>query len=61
MRLRNIAGKTVIIYDDMIRLGGSVINAEKKMICTDSHANTQYFNDGFFEVRSLADLICEVI
>lgn len=89
----DVAGKTVIIYDDMIRSGGSIINAAKtykdagagdiyvitthglfvndgigklknsglikKLICTDSHVNTQYINDGFVEVRSLARLICE--
>ena len=91
----DVAGKTVIIYDDMIRSGGSIINAAKtykdagasdiyvitthglfvndginklkssglikKLICTDSHVNTQYFNDDFLEVRSLAALICEAI
>jgi phosphoribosylpyrophosphate synthetase len=31
MRLRNVADKTVIIYDDMIRSGGSIINAAKKL------------------------------
>ncbi len=91
----DVAGKTVIIYDDMIRSGGSIINAAKtykdagaddiyvitthglfvndginklknsglikKLICTDSHVNTQYINDDFVEVRSLAELICEAI
>ena len=85
----------MIIYDDMIRSGGSIINAAKtyknagagdiyvitthglfvndginklkdsglikKLICTDSHVNTQYINDEFVEVRSLADLICKSI
>jgi len=87
----DVAGKTVIIYDDMIRSGGSIINAAqtyknagagdiyvitthglfvndginklknsgliKKLICTDSHVNTQYITDGFTEIRSLAGLI----
>jgi len=91
----DVAGKTVIIYDDMIRSGGSIINAAKtykeagagdiyvitthglfvndginklknsglikKLICTDSHVNTQYINDEFVEVRSLAELICEAV
>ncbi len=91
----DVAGKTVIIYDDIIRSGGSIINAAqtyknagagdiyvitthglfvndginklkksgliKKLICTDSHVNTQYINDDFVEVRSLAGLICEAI
>jgi ribose-phosphate pyrophosphokinase len=87
----DVAGKTVIIYDDMIRSGGSIINAAqtyknagagdiyvitthglfvndginklkksgliKKLICTDSHVNTQYLADDFTEIRSLAGLI----
>jgi len=91
----DVAGKTVIIYDDMIRSGGSIINAAKtykeagagdiyvitthglfvndgidklknsglikKLICTDSHVNTQFFNDEFVEVKSLAELICKAI
>jgi len=91
----DVAGKTVIIYDDMIRSGGSIINAAKtykdagaadiyvitthglfvndginklknsglikKLICTDSHVNTQFIHDDFVEVRSLARLICEAI
>jgi len=91
----DVDGKTVIIYDDMIRSGGSIINAAKtyknagagdiyeitthgllvndginklkdsglikKLICTDSHVNTQYIKDEFVEVRRLAGLICEVI
>ena len=91
----DVDGKTVVIYDDMIRSGGSIINAAKtyknagagdiyvitthglfvndgisklknsglikKLICTDSHVNTQYINDEFVEVRSLAELICEAI
>jgi len=91
----DVAGKTVIIYDDMIRSGGSIINAAKtykdagagdiyvitthglfvndginklkssglikKLICTDSHVNTQYINDDFVVVRSLAELICKTI
>lgn len=89
----DVAGKTVIIYDDMIRSGGSIINAAKtykdagagdiyvitthglfvndgieklkrsglikKLLCTDSHVNTQYLGDDFVEVRSVALLICE--
>jgi len=91
----DVTGKTVVIYDDMIRSGGSIINAAKtykdagagdiyviathglfvndginklrnsglikKLICTDSHVNTQSINDDFVEVRSLAGLICEAI
>jgi len=91
----DVDGKTVVIYDDMIRSGGSIINAAKtyknagagdiyvitthglfvndginklkdsglikKLICTDSHVNTQFINDDFVEVRSLADLICEAL
>lgn len=91
----DVDGKTVIIYDDMIRSGGSIINAAKtyknagagdiyvitthglfvndginklkdndlikKLICTDSHTNTQFINDDFVEVRSLASLICEAL
>jgi len=87
----DVADKTVIIYDDMIRSGGSIINAAqtyknagagdiyvitthglfvndginklknsgliKKLICTDSHVNTQYIADDFTEIRSLAGLI----
>jgi ribose-phosphate pyrophosphokinase len=91
----DVAGKTVIIYDDMIRSGGSIVNAAKtykdagaadiyvitthglfvndginklkssglinKLICTDSHVNTQYIQDDFVEIRSLAGLICETL
>ncbi|AMR34039.1 ribose-phosphate pyrophosphokinase [Mucilaginibacter sp. PAMC 26640] len=91
----DVAGKTVIIYDDMIRSGGSIINAAKtykeagaddiivicthglfvndglqklkncnyikKLICTDSHVNTQLLKDDFVEVKSLAALICGVV
>jgi len=91
----DVAGKTVIIYDDMIRSGGSIINAAKtykeagaaaiyvicthglfvndglqklkacgyieKLICTDSHVNTQHLDDDFVEIRSLAELICGVV
>ncbi|MEZ2336917.1 ribose-phosphate diphosphokinase [Mucilaginibacter sp. RCC_168] len=91
----DVAGKTVIIYDDMIRSGGSIINAAqtyknagagdiyvitthglfvndginklknsgliKKLICTDSHVNTQYIADDFTEIRSLAGLISQNI
>ncbi len=91
----DVEGKTVIIYDDMIRSGGSIINAAKtykeagagdiyvitthglfvndglnklkncgiikKLICTDSHVNTQNIADDFVEVRSLAELICGVL
>jgi ribose-phosphate pyrophosphokinase len=89
----DVAGKAVIIYDDMIRSGGSIVNAAKtykdagagdiyvitthglfvndginklknsglikKLICTDSHVNTQYIQDDFVEVISLDKLICE--
>ncbi|UEG54175.1 ribose-phosphate diphosphokinase [Mucilaginibacter daejeonensis] len=91
----DVAGKTVVIYDDMIRSGGSIINAAKtykeagagdiyvitthglfvndginklrdsglikKLICTDSHVNTQHINDDFVEVRSIDKLIASVI
>ncbi len=91
----DVAGKTVIIYDDMIRSGGSIINAAqtyknagagdiyvitthglfvndginklknsgliKKLICTDSHVNTQYIADDFTEIRSLAEIISQNI
>ncbi len=91
----DVDGKTVIIYDDMIRSGGSIINAAqtyknagatdiyvitthglfvndginklknsgliKKVICTDSHVNTQCINDDFVEVKTLAKLICSNI
>jgi ribose-phosphate pyrophosphokinase len=91
----DVAGKTIIIYDDMIRSGGSIVNAAKtykdagagdiyvitthglfvndcinklkntglikKILCTDSHANTQYIDDDFVEVITLADLICATI
>ncbi|MBD1365053.1 ribose-phosphate pyrophosphokinase [Mucilaginibacter sp. ZT4R22] len=91
----DVSGKTVIIYDDMIRSGGSIINAAKtykdagaadiyvicthglfvndglqklkncgyikKLICTDSHINTQNLNDDFIEIRSIAGLICKAI
>jgi len=33
----------------------------KKLICTDSHVNTQFINDDFVKVRSLAELICEAL
>ncbi|MFT6334844.1 MAG: ribose-phosphate pyrophosphokinase [Halioglobus sp.] len=91
----DVKDKTVIIYDDMIRSGSSLINAAqaynqagakeifvitthgvfvdgsieklkssgviKKIICTDTHANTQTINDAFVEVRSIADLIKRVL
>jgi ribose-phosphate pyrophosphokinase len=91
----DVAGKTVIIYDDMIRSGGSIINAAKtykdagagdiyvitthglfvndgisklknsglikKLICTDSHVNTQFINDEFVVIKSLDKLICEAL
>ena len=91
----DVAGKTVIIYDDMIRSGGSIINAAetykkagaleifvitthglfvnnglqklknsgiiKKLICTDSHFNTQNIAYDFVEVRSIAELISKTI
>lgn len=87
----DVNGKTVIIYDDMIRSGGSIINAAKtykdagandiyvitthglfidnglenlkksglvqKVICTDTHVNTQSISDNFLEVRSISELI----
>jgi ribose-phosphate pyrophosphokinase len=89
----DVKDKTVIIYDDMIRSGGSIVNAAKtykeagagdiivitthglfvndgikklkdsglikKLICTDSHANTINLGDEFVEVRSIAGLICK--
>jgi ribose-phosphate pyrophosphokinase len=92
----DVSGKTVIIYDDMIRSGGSIVNAAetykkagateiivitthglfvsdglqklkncgliKKLICTDSHTNSQHIiNDDFVEVISIAGLITEVV
>jgi ribose-phosphate pyrophosphokinase len=91
----DVSGKTVIIYDDMIRSGGSIINAArtyknegagdiyvitthglfinngieklkssgliKKLICTDSHVNTQTIQGDFVDVRSLASLICGAV
>jgi len=91
----DVSGKTVIIYDDMIRSGGSIINAAqtyknegagdiyvisthglfindgieklkssgliKKLICSDSHVNTQNLHDDFVDVRSLAGLICGAV
>ena len=91
----DVEDKTVIIYDDMIRSGSSLINAAKaykkagakeifvitthgifvegsvqklkksgvieKIICTDTHANTQSINDDFVEVRSIASLISKVL
>ncbi|RYD91566.1 MAG: ribose-phosphate pyrophosphokinase [Sphingobacteriales bacterium] len=91
----DVAGKNVVIYDDMIRSGGSIINAAqtyknagaadifvitthglfvndginklknsgliKKLICTDSHSNTQDIEDDFVEVISIAGLICDTL
>ncbi len=91
----DVTGRTVVIYDDMIRSGNSLINAanaykgagakeifvitthgifvegaiEKlknsgiisKIICTDTHANTQTLDTDFVEVRSIAKLIVDVI
>jgi ribose-phosphate pyrophosphokinase len=91
----DVAGKTVIIYDDMVRSGGSLLNAAntykdagagdiyvitthglfvndginklkrsgliKKLICTDTHVNSQNIKDDFVDVRSIAGLICEAI
>ncbi|MEM9328185.1 MAG: ribose-phosphate diphosphokinase [Bacteroidota bacterium] len=88
----DVHGRTVIIYDDLIRSGGSIINAARtyreagadkiyvitthglfindaisklrasqlieKVICTDTHSNTQHLkDDGFVEIRTIADLI----
>ena len=87
----DVAGKTVVIYDDMIRSGGSIINAARsyknagagkvyvitthglfindgiaklkesglieKLICTDTHMNTEQINDDFVVVKSIARLI----
>jgi ribose-phosphate pyrophosphokinase len=94
-RLKGDYTEVSAINDDMIRSGGSIINAAKtyreagsgniyvitthglfvndgirklkdsglikKLICTDSHINTQLINDDFVEVKSLAQLICEAI
>lgn len=91
----DVKDKTVIIYDDMIRSGGSIINAAEtykdagcnkifvitthglftgnglnkikssglveKVICTDTHANTQKIEDDFLDVRSVAGLIGEKV
>ncbi len=91
----DVANQTVIIYDDMIRSGGSIINAAvtykeagakeifvitthglfisnglkklkaceliEKVICTDTHANIDGMADDFLEVRSVANLISEVL
>jgi len=91
----DVDGKTVIIYDDMIRSGSSLINAAiaydqagakeiyvitthgifvggaveklekcgviKKIICTDTHANTLSLDTDFVEVRSIAELVVEKI
>ncbi|WKK76234.2 ribose-phosphate diphosphokinase [Marivirga salinae] len=89
----DVEGKNVIIYDDMIRSGGSIINAAKtyknagankifvitshglfvnnglekiknsniieKVICTDTHPNTQLIKDDFLEVRSISRLVVD--
>ena len=87
----DVEGRSVIIYDDMIRSGGSIIHAAKaykdagaskiyvitthglfihdgvekmknsglieKVICMDTHPNTNDLADDFVEVRSIASLI----
>ncbi|WP_375580035.1 ribose-phosphate diphosphokinase [Marivirga tractuosa] len=89
----DVEGKNVIIYDDMIRSGGSIINAAKtyknagankifvitshglfvnnglekiknsniieKVICTDTHPNTQLIKDDFLDVRSISRLVVD--
>ncbi len=91
----DVRNKIVVIYDDMIRSGGSIVNAAKtytaagadkiyvitthglfidggleklkscglieKVICTDTHENTQYLNDEFLEVKSIDQLIINVL
>lgn len=91
----DVKDKVVVIYDDMIRSGGSIVNAArtykeagasdiyvitthgifvsngleklrdcgliKKVICTDTHSNTQQFKDSFLEVRSIGDLIAQAV
>ncbi|MCR9252253.1 MAG: ribose-phosphate diphosphokinase [bacterium] len=91
----DVKDKVVVIYDDMIRSGGSIVNAArtykeagaseiyvitthgifvsngleklrdcgliKKVICTDTHSNTQQFKDPFLEVRSVGDLIAQAV
>jgi ribose-phosphate pyrophosphokinase len=89
----DVKNKTVIIYDDMIRSGGSIVNAAKtykdagaskiyvitthglfindgliklknaglieKVICMDTHVNTQHIQDDFLKVKSIAELIVD--
>ena len=91
----DVKNKKVVIYDDMIRTGGSLINAAKaykefgareiyvitthglfvgeainklkacgiieKVICTDTHPNTQKLHDAFFQVYSIDTLIESLI
>ncbi len=91
----DVQDKVVVIYDDMIRSGGSIVNAArtykeagaseiyvitthglfvsngleklrdcgliKKVICTDTHSNTQQFKDPFLEVRSIGNLIAQAV
>ncbi|UII23139.1 ribose-phosphate diphosphokinase [Fulvivirga ligni] len=91
----DVAGKNVVIYDDMIRSGGSIINAAKvykeagadkifvitthglfinngfeklkasgiieKVIACDTHPNVMNIKDDFLEVRSICDLVNQVV
>lgn len=91
----DVSDKKVIIYDDMIRSGSSLINAAKaykeagareifvitthgifvdgsieklqksgvieKIICTDTHANTQGISNEFVEVRTIAKLVDRIL
>lgn len=87
----DVSGKNIIIYDDMIRSGSSIVSAARaykdagalkifvitshglfvgnglnklqnsglieKVICTNTHANTQGIEQTFLEVRSIAPLL----
>jgi ribose-phosphate pyrophosphokinase len=89
----DVEGKTVIIYDDMVRTGGSLLNAAAayveagatkiyvitthglfnkdaigkikasgiidQIICTDTHPNTNLYDDDFLHVESVASLITD--
>lgn len=89
----DVSDKNIIIYDDMIRSGSSIVSAAKaykdagaekiyvitshglfvgngieklrncqlveKVICTNTHANTQKIEDDFLEVRSIAPLLAK--
>ena len=89
----DVERKNVVIYDDMIRSGGSIINAARtyldagaekifvitthglfvndgaqklktsglieKVICTDTHPNSQNLTSDFFEIRSIDQLIID--